>query len=306
MNASSFFGRLSPGFFAHQLGVVNMATAAAGVGAVLILSMIALKTVASVVVIGVLYGYCAGISLMAPFITVLTDDLGELGLRMGVGFAIVGLGGLIGPPINGALLTAHFTWWRAALFSGIMTLLGFTFFVASLLAFRRKERGFSIAAEGEMAQREKEDEDGSLVWSLNIAHSHLSELLGFLTTLAYLYNDQDVTALTRYRFLVGNPTIEQFWLTEFRDQGIVTPLTYHPSQSSILLPRLKDLRIRLEFSDISVEVGEDLVSMLKSPDYRAAHFKSAEVGIRQLEWRASMHQQTGRAAASVELDGEDG
>jgi hypothetical protein len=61
LNASSFFGRLSPGFFAHRLGVVNMATAAAGVGAVLILSMIALRTVASVVVIGVLYGYCAGI-----------------------------------------------------------------------------------------------------------------------------------------------------------------------------------------------------------------------------------------------------
>jgi hypothetical protein len=43
-----------------------------------------------------------------------------------------------------------------------MTLLGFTFFVASLLAFRRKQRGFSIAAEGEMAEREKEDEDGSV------------------------------------------------------------------------------------------------------------------------------------------------
>jgi hypothetical protein len=69
-------------------------------------------------------------------------------------------------------------------------------------------------------------------------------------------------ALTR--FLVGNPTIEQFWLTEFRDQGIVTALTYHPSQSSILLLRLKDLRIRLEFSDILVEEGEDLVNMLES------------------------------------------
>ncbi|KAJ7246882.1 MFS general substrate transporter [Mycena haematopus] len=142
MNASSFFGRLSPGFFAHRLGVVNMVTAAAGAGAVLILSMIALKSVASVVVIGVLYGYSAGIfvTLMAPLLTVLTDNLGELGLRMGVGFAVVGLGGLIGPPINGALLTSHFIWWRPTLFSGIMAFVGFVFFVATLIALRRKKQ----------------------------------------------------------------------------------------------------------------------------------------------------------------------
>ncbi|KAJ7922025.1 hypothetical protein B0H13DRAFT_2185855 [Mycena leptocephala] len=114
-------------------------------------------------------------------------------------------------------------------------------------------------------------------------------------------------ALTR--FLVGNPTIEQFCLAEFRDQGIVTALTYHPSQSSILLPRLKDLRIRLEFSDILVEEGEDLVNMLKSrcvlPPNNATAFApletielhisgpplsaDAEVGIWQLECMGILH-----------------
>lgn len=98
MNGSSFVGRLSPGFFVQRLGVVNMVTAASGVGAVLILCMIALKSIASVVIIGVLYGYTAGIcvhaspfldsdrlfrglvvSLMAPLLTTLTDNMGELG-----------------------------------------------------------------------------------------------------------------------------------------------------------------------------------------------------------------------------------
>ncbi|KAJ6451780.1 MFS general substrate transporter [Mycena sanguinolenta] len=149
MNASSFFGRLSPGFFAHKLGVVNMVTASAGVGSVLILCMIALKSVASVVVIGVLYGYSAGIfvTLMAPLLTILTDDLGELGLRMGVGFGVVGIGGLIGPPINGALLTGHFVWWRPTLFSGIMAFVGFTFFGATLLALRRKKQSVAVVNE---------------------------------------------------------------------------------------------------------------------------------------------------------------
>lgn len=62
---------------------------------------------------------------------------------MGVAFAVFGVGGLVGtsfplppnrhlrasyrrlrsiyagPPINGALLTGHFVWWRPALFSGV-------------------------------------------------------------------------------------------------------------------------------------------------------------------------------------------
>ncbi|KAJ7739250.1 MFS general substrate transporter [Mycena maculata] len=140
MNASSFFGRLSPGFFAGRFGVLEMVAVASGCGAILILSMIALKTVASVVLIGILYGYSAGIfvTLMAPLLAVLTQDLGELGLRMGVAFAIVGFGGLIGPPIDGALLTSHFVWWRPALFSGLMAFVGFFFFVATLIAVRHR------------------------------------------------------------------------------------------------------------------------------------------------------------------------
>ncbi|KAJ7664591.1 MFS general substrate transporter [Mycena polygramma] len=140
MNASSFIGRLSPGFLARKFGILNMVAIAAGSGAVLILSMIALKSLASVVVLGVLYGFCAGVfvTLMAPLLAVLTDDMGELGLRMGLSFAMVGVGGLIGPPINGALLTAEFHWWRPTLFSGVMAFTGFGFFLATLVVVRRK------------------------------------------------------------------------------------------------------------------------------------------------------------------------
>ncbi|KAJ7438742.1 MFS general substrate transporter, partial [Mycena latifolia] len=125
MNASSFVGRLSPGFFARKFGILNMVVIGSGCGAILILCMIALKTVVSVILLGVLYGFCAGIfvTLMAPLLAVLTQDMGELGLRIGFSFAMVGVGGLIGPPINGALLTGQFLWWRPALFSGVRTYL---------------------------------------------------------------------------------------------------------------------------------------------------------------------------------------
>ncbi|KAJ7122233.1 major facilitator superfamily domain-containing protein [Mycena epipterygia] len=98
MNTSSFVGRLAPGFVARRFGIINMVAAASGCGAVLIFCMIALRSIASVVVIGVLYGFCAGvfITLLAPLLAVLTEDMGELGLRMGVSFAFMGIGGLIG------------------------------------------------------------------------------------------------------------------------------------------------------------------------------------------------------------------
>jgi hypothetical protein len=61
MNASSFVGRIVPGFLAHSLGIANMATASAGCGAVLVLGMIGLSNIASVVVLAILYGFCSGI-----------------------------------------------------------------------------------------------------------------------------------------------------------------------------------------------------------------------------------------------------
>ena len=66
MNFASLIGRLSPGLVVHRLGVANMLVAAAGCGSVLILSMIALKSVASVVVIGVIYGFFAGVCECSP------------------------------------------------------------------------------------------------------------------------------------------------------------------------------------------------------------------------------------------------
>lgn len=62
MNASSFVGRLCPGLVSHRWGVKPMITTAAGCAAVLILAMIGIHNTASVVTIGVLYGFFAGAS----------------------------------------------------------------------------------------------------------------------------------------------------------------------------------------------------------------------------------------------------
>ncbi|KAJ7739252.1 hypothetical protein DFH07DRAFT_965807 [Mycena maculata] len=82
MNSSSFVGRLSPSLFVARIGVVGMVVIAAGCRAVLIFCMIALKTVASVIVLGILYGFWAGYHPDGPLVAVLIEDRGELGLRI--------------------------------------------------------------------------------------------------------------------------------------------------------------------------------------------------------------------------------
>ena len=61
MNASSCLGRIFPGFVAHKLGVGNMILGACFVCSVMIFGMIGLGSVASVVIIGIIYGFFSGI-----------------------------------------------------------------------------------------------------------------------------------------------------------------------------------------------------------------------------------------------------
>lgn len=61
MNTSSFVGQLTSGLLAECFGVPGVLTVATFAGTVLLFSLIGLRTLASVVVIGILYGYSAGI-----------------------------------------------------------------------------------------------------------------------------------------------------------------------------------------------------------------------------------------------------
>ncbi|KAJ2929635.1 hypothetical protein H1R20_g7435, partial [Candolleomyces eurysporus] len=140
MNVGSFISGLLPTLFVESVGVVNMMVFSAASTTVIIFSMVALKDLASALVITILFGLCVGIfySLQAPLTVVLTEDdaeIGEIGdlvdflwyahtpsptvaLKLTNGSRL-GIGALIGPPIHGALLSNDYIWWRPAVFSGI-------------------------------------------------------------------------------------------------------------------------------------------------------------------------------------------
>jgi len=149
MNSSSFVGRLFPALVLHRWSAKSMITIMSGCGAVLILAMITMHNVASVVSIGVLYGFFAGsiVTLIGPLLAALTDDMSELGARLGISVAFSGLGILIGPPLDGLLLTSDFIWWRPALFSGIMAVVGFLCLVAMMALHKRKHAAVPVVVE---------------------------------------------------------------------------------------------------------------------------------------------------------------
>ncbi|KAG2741994.1 MFS general substrate transporter [Suillus brevipes Sb2] len=142
MNAACFIGRCTAGITAAYTGVLNFMIASTVACSAVIISMIVLSDVASVVVLGLAYGYFSGvyIALLVPLVTVFTPDLSELGARMGISFAF------IGGPISGALLGSQYRWWIPSLFSGIISLVGSLMFVVMrLIIYRRNTRKPSIA-----------------------------------------------------------------------------------------------------------------------------------------------------------------
>jgi MFS family permease len=141
LNVSNCVARVMSGFIATFTGVPNLIIVATISGGVLILGMIGLSSLVSVVVLGVMYGYFAGlyIAMVAPLVATLTPDLSELGARMGICFFISGFGSLIGTPISGALLTSNYTWWIPAVFSGVVSVIGGMMYMIMQFIFVRKE-----------------------------------------------------------------------------------------------------------------------------------------------------------------------
>ncbi|KAG1903318.1 major facilitator superfamily domain-containing protein [Suillus fuscotomentosus] len=141
LNGSNCLGRLTSGFIAGFTGVVNLITVTAILCSVLIFAMIGLSSLASAVVLGVIYGYLSGlnVAMSSALMATLTPDVSELGARMGICLFACGIGGLIGTPISGALLTSNYTWWIPCLFAGIVSLAGaMTFIIMRHMFLRRR------------------------------------------------------------------------------------------------------------------------------------------------------------------------
>lgn len=126
LNAGSVFGRILPGIVADKIGRFNILVINSVCAGILLLCWIAATSNSSIIAFAVIYGFFSGgiASLMSPCIAQVTPSPDQIGTHLGMSMAIIGLAGLTGTPICGALLRAYGTYTQAAVFSGVVMLFG--------------------------------------------------------------------------------------------------------------------------------------------------------------------------------------
>lgn len=145
MNASSVFGRITPGLLADLIGPLNTIIPIGFIASVLAFAWIGIRNEPGTIVFAVVYGYASGATVSLPnsVLGQLTTDMSMIGTRMGMSFTVAAVGILIGNPIAGALLDLERAiFWKAQLFCAITIAAGTGLFVAARWVKWKQEGGW--------------------------------------------------------------------------------------------------------------------------------------------------------------------
>ncbi|KAJ3494888.1 hypothetical protein NLG97_g3789 [Lecanicillium saksenae] len=106
LNAGSFLGRLIPNWLAGRYGLMNTQIFFGIISAALSFALLGIKSSDGVIAFAVVYGFVSApyVSLPIPIVTSISPDKSVWATRLGMSFAIIGLGALIGSPVAGAIL----------------------------------------------------------------------------------------------------------------------------------------------------------------------------------------------------------
>lgn len=105
-NAASIFGRIAPNALSDRIGVFNTFVPMALILSITVFCMLGVSNSAGMVVEAVVTGFFSGVIVALPPVcfAMLTENKALIGTRIGQGFAIGGLGLLIGGPSAGVIL----------------------------------------------------------------------------------------------------------------------------------------------------------------------------------------------------------
>lgn len=147
LNGVGFIGRLMPAIIARYLGTLNVYIASIFLSSLCMYTWIAVHDTPGLYAWTSFYSiFVGGVqSLLPAAIPVLNPDLQKLGSRMGIIFAFVGVGALIGSPIAGVLISAgDGSYLGAQAFSGSCLLVGALLILAAGEMRRRRGRGKTV------------------------------------------------------------------------------------------------------------------------------------------------------------------
>ena len=109
MNAASVPGRTLPVILSDITGPLNLQGPLAVLSGILAFSWLAVSNLSGLLTVCCLYAVASGGFLAMPPAAVasLTPDLSRFGARMGVVFAFMALGSLVGNPVSGAIIQSR-------------------------------------------------------------------------------------------------------------------------------------------------------------------------------------------------------
>lgn len=136
LNAGSFFGRLGAGFLSSYLNVFDILAFACGACGILIFCWLRITSKAAIIIFSVLFGIFSGV-VVGTFVTTIAHAAphpSKIGTYTGMALGILGLSGLTGAPIAGALISRYGEYTQAMYFGGSMTLAGTALIVCARLS----------------------------------------------------------------------------------------------------------------------------------------------------------------------------
>ena len=122
---ASLSGRMVPNFFADRLGPINVMIVASFISGILALAWIGIKNTPGLIVFSVLYGISSGtvVSLPPSAIGSISNNLSEIGSRLGTSFFFAAFGTLIGNPVAGKLVDIESgEFYKGQVWSGVLIL----------------------------------------------------------------------------------------------------------------------------------------------------------------------------------------
>ncbi|KAF2031231.1 MFS general substrate transporter [Setomelanomma holmii] len=132
LNAASIFGRIIPGALADKVGKFNMQSLWCLVAGIIVLALgLPANGNAAYITFAALYGFASGayVSLLPAQIAQISK-VEQIGVRVGVTFAVISFAGLVGNPIAGAIVEAdNGSYWGLNVFAGIMLMAGALMFL---------------------------------------------------------------------------------------------------------------------------------------------------------------------------------
>jgi len=126
VNGASTFGRIIPGILADKFGRINMVVLAGVTSGICVFCLSSVTGVAGFVIYSIVFGFCSGSIFSASLaaITGAASDPSSFGAYMGMGMALVAIGPLIGPPIDGALVARYGGFEEVSYFGGAVCVAG--------------------------------------------------------------------------------------------------------------------------------------------------------------------------------------